>query len=1061
MKASTAPRPLAAGGSRGGGPAAPGCFCPFYYLRFSCRCAFSLSDSGFGKGVLRYVAIWLVLASTAILGGVSHATAQDDPSLAAWIQHLRGAHEPAAGQAEQVLADDPLAARAAFCLAAAWYELDRVTVAREFFTEIEQHTASSGIGALGLGTLDFHERDFAGAETHLQAALERFQNRGDRMAELVAREQLGAALIELARPPEAIAMLTAAMELAGEMDRPHALALSQLNLGRALVRTREVERAGEMLQAALSAAGQFEIPLWEGIAGIALSVLSRWRMDLDEALAYRQLALDAYRRANHLPGQARALHYIGTIHALRGELTLAMRDLHDGLALARQTGDAGEQCGCLSEMAGISFLLGDLEGALAQFTEAVRIADNPHRAGWLRINIASILAYQERYAEALPQLRQARDAVRQFGDVRNEVSALQLIGQCLCELQRYEEGLATLDEAIAISREWGIPMNEAYALHYKGHAQLIQGDLSGAESSLAAAVTIAQQTGHFDIIESSLVEQSIVARKRGAGDEALGYLEQALDVVAEVRRRSGGSPTVQREFYSEAVNTYEEMINLLYELDGEHPQQQYARRAFDVAQEAKARSFLDLLVEAEVDLRCNAHPRFQQREAEIQETIANLDEERLGANAGVADSLTADISRLESELVLLEAELRDADPRFAELRYPRPYTSADTQTKLLRPDEVLLEYSLGDSASYLWVVSDSSFSCRRLPRRPHIEAQVRELMPLITDYNVLGSDPSYFIPAARQLYESLLAPAAAEIARADRLIIAPDGILHYLPFETLLTEQPAPSAATDFASLPYLIEQAVVNYIPSVSILARLRAGERATIPSTTADLLLVGDPVQHSDDAVGMFARAAGTAQLPPLPHVGDELARLRQLVPAAQSLVLAGSDATVANLQAATDQGAYRFIHFATHGLFNEKSPQYSGLVLSPDPAVADDGFLTTAEVFALDLASEQIVLSACATALGEQVHGEGLVGLTRGFLFAGARSVVAALWDVSGRSTSLFMQEYYRLIAGAEAGSRAAAFADAKRRLIRGELVDPDGAVALDHPYFWAAFVLTGAE
>jgi CHAT domain-containing protein len=172
---------------------------------------------------------------------------------------------------------------------------------------------------------------------------------------------------------------------------------------------------------------------------------------------------------------------------------------------------------------------------------------------------------------------------------------------------------------------------------------------------------------------------------------------------------------------------------------------------------------------------------------------------------------------------------------------------------------------------------------------------------------------------------------------------------------------------------------------------------------------------------------------------------------------VVLAGADADLAHLRGSAAKGPYRYVHFATHGVFNETRPQYSGLVLGPGEG--DDGFLTTAEVFTLELDCDQVVLSACSSALGEQVTGEGLVGLTRGFLFAGARSVVAALWDVSGASTAAFMREFYGLLAGGGDNDRAGALAEVKRRLLLEGSEDSGRQGTICHPYFWAAFVLNG--
>jgi CHAT domain-containing protein len=385
----------------------------------------------------------------------------------------------------------------------------------------------------------------------------------------------------------------------------------------------------------------------------------------------------------------------------------------------------------------------------------------------------------------------------------------------------------------------------------------------------------------------------------------------------------------------------------------------------------------------------------------------------------------------------------------------------EIQEHVLKSEELLLEYSLGDSASFLFAVTPSSFHFFQLPRQELVEKQVQRILPLLRDFNLLGSDPTHFIPAARELSHTLLGLVAGEIAAAKRVIIAPHGILHYLPFEVLFQPNGERQATgPSFADLPFLVREIDVAYVPSVSALGRLRASHPAEgAPPPSRNLLLVGDPQPAAEGELSIFAQSVVGPAPSLLPYVNEEMKALQDLYPGTQSQVLAGPAATFANLRDTSQKGPYRFVHFAVHGIFNENRPQYSGLILGCGPDSEDDGFLTTSEVFSLDLDCEQVVLSACSSALGEQITGEGLVGLTRGFMYAGARSVVAALWDVSGAATADFMGDFYGLLAADQMGDRAHALAEVKRRFIREENTAQISGHTLSHPYFWAAFVLSG--
>ena len=880
------------------------------------------------------------------------------------------------------------------------------------------------------------------------------QMEADSSVPLAAGQKLGVLLIAMGRPQEAIPILQEALTRAEGSDPqvdPKITAFCLLHLGRALVHTRQVEEAGRRLNEALDAATTLGVPLWAGDAAIALSVLDRWAMDLDSSLAHRQAALASYQQAGYLKGQARARHYIGTIHVFRGELTRAMSVLQDALETARQAEFPVEIAGTLTDLAGVNFLLGDFDRALAQYEEAAAMTNHPWRRGQLSNNQGTLLADQGRHQEALPYLEKALELMRQVGDQRLEAEILLTLGRSQYELKDFSSGVANLDSAITLARQWQIPMTEAYALQYKGCAMLDQDRLDEAVRYLDEAEALARATGFFDIREVCHWAQALVARRRGYLQAALDQLTEALAVVNDVRRLSSGSSAIQAGYFSQTRKTFDELIDLLFELHTADPgdlEKRYDEQALAVVQQAKARSFLDQLREAEVQLRCQADPVYKERERDLLDRIASLEGD---------EQQTANLARLENELSLLEADLRQADPRYAELKYPRSCTLAEAQELVLRPGELLLEFHLGQQASYLWSLSKDHFGFHRLPAARDIEQQVQGLLPMLRDYNLLGDDAAYFIAQAMPLSEMLLGPVADQLATARRVIVAADGILNTVPFAVLLT---GPATGRDFAALPYLVLDVELISAPSLSGLQRLRAAvERGSAdgPATELDLLIVAQPRQERVKEVGVFARAAGVVDLPEVPFAAEEIAGITASFDPAQVTLLQGAEATEVGLLAA-GRAPHRFLHFTTHGLFNEKRPLYSGLVLEPGPD--SDGFLAVNEIFGLQLACGQVVLSACSSGLGRQISGEGLVGMTRAFLYAGAGSVLSALWDVTGSGTASFMADYYARLADSPQTAGSAALAATQRRMICGELLRADGRSAA-HPVFWAPFVLTGGR
>lgn len=855
-----------------------------------------------------------------------------------------------------------------------------------------------------------------------------------------AAMKLGALYIKLGRPQDAIPLLQRTRTaVAGDLT---AAAFCDLQLGRALVHTRQVQEAAAALGRARDEARTRDIPLWVGDACIALSVLDRWAMDLDSSLAHRREALAAYRAIGYAKGIARAQHYIGTIHVFRGELTRALQVLQEALETAREADFRVEIAGSLADLAGVNLLLGDFRSAELQYEEAARLTSNPWRRGQLANNLGALLAKEGQHAAAIGRFEEALDLMRQVGDRRLQAEILLSLGRSQYELRDFANGVAHLDSAIVLAREWQVPVAEAYALQYKGCAMLDQDRLDEAVRYLEQAETLAADTGFFDIREACLWARALVDRRSGDLPAALARLREAVRLVDDVRRRSAGSAEVQSGYFSQTRRTFDELIDLLYELHGNEPGAGYDEQALAVVQQAKARGFLDQLREAEVDLRSLADPQVQQRERELLERIAALEQQEGGA---------ARIAELETELKLLEADLRRSDPRYAELKYPRPCTLAEARDRVLQPGELLLEYHLGQNASYLWAISPDHFAFHRLPPADEITRQVEDLLPMLHDYNLLGDDAAWFTAQAVPLADLLLGPERDRIQASRRVIVAGDGILHTLPFAALPVSA---TTARDFSELPYLVRYAEVVSTPSLSALQRLR--EAATSSTARGEgLLLVGRPRPEHVRGAGVFARAAGVEDLDEVPFALEEIAGITAAWGAGRVEVLAGPEATVENLQAAAAR-PHRVLHFTTHGLYNARRPLYSGLVLEPGPG--SDSFLAVNEIFGLDLPVRQVVLSACSSALGRQIGGEGLVGMSRAFLYAGARSVLAAAWDVAGSSTASFMAAYYEQQIAHQEGP-AAALARTQRRMIAGELRRADGGSA-SHPAFWAPFVLTGS-
>ena len=489
-------------------------------------------------------------------------------------------------------------------------------------------------------------------------------------------------------------------------------------------------------------------------------------------------------------------------------------------------------------------------------------------------------------------------------------------------------------------------------------------------------------------------------------------------------------------------------------------------RALQVSEQGRARSLLDLLAESHADIRQGVDAGLLERERSVKRRLGSRAEAQSRLLGGKhtdeeAGAAAKEVQALLSELERIESEIQTVSPRFAALTQPRPLAATEIQA-LLDEDTLVLEYFLGEEHSYLWVISRSGLSSFVLPRRIEIEVAARaaydDFLKGPRAAAATGPRPT------ERLSDLILKPAAGLLGRR-RLVVVADGALHFVPFAAL------PSGAGA------LLAGHEVSSLPSASTLPLLRReiGGRAGAPMTMA---VFADPVFERGDSRVQLPQGApreapapaaaldaplgrsfrdvtsgeGSTRIARLPFTRREAIAILDLIPAGARKEALDFDASKEAVTS-EDLAQYRFVHFATHGFVDTVHPELSGLVLSlvDRQGRERDGFLSAMDVFNLKLSADLVVLSACRTALGKEIRSEGLVGLTRAFMYAGAPRVVASLWRVDDAATAELMKTFYGGMLGPRklrpaAALREAQLATAKQKRWRD-------------PYYWAAFVLQG--
>lgn len=756
----------------------------------------------------------------------------------------------------------------------------------------------------------------------------------------------------------------------------------------------------------------------------------------DQSLLAYEKALAWFRDKHDIAGTADTLNELGVTLYKLGQYDKALQALREGLELHRSLGSTSAEAASLENLGSISTHLGDLQRAEDYLREALRLwRQNRDPAGESRALGGMGIVYLGlgRKMEARLAFDQAYGLQREFDDHISATRILLELGDLALAESKYQDGLTFFEKILAVPTVEETARTRA--LVGAGSASWRLGDPVRALSLYQQALQRQRRSGDRLGEAQTIFAMARVERQQGRLEKALSLSTDACALIESLRSTVPGS-TLRASFLATNHEFYEIRVEILMDLAQLYPDHGYESAALGVSERARARSLLDLLADAQVDAGRGIAPFPHEQERVSMSKLAGLERRNLRLR-GALESYEA-----------AEMEFSTQRGGSEELRSPPPTTWPEL-AKVLDPDVALLEYSLGAKRSFLWVATRDSLTSYELPPRQTIEDLAHQAFEYLSH-----SDGWMEAAAADQalgrLSRVLLAPAASRLSY-KRLAIVPDGALEYIPFAAL--------RSPDHPELPLIAEHEIVS-LPSASVLVALRenAAHRPVAPKTVA---VFADPVFNSmDPRVAPAVRAArpeittdtrATPVFARLSYSREEAEAILRLVPAREASAFLGLDANRESVTAeALDE--YRIVHFATHSVIDTTRPELSGIVLSlVDHAGHKQlGFLGLHEISNLRLNADLVVLSACQTALGREVRGEGLIGLTRSFYGAGARSVLASLWSVNDRSTAELMARFYRAMLE-NSLSPSAALRAAQVSMLR----EP----RFRSPYYWAGFILQG--
>jgi len=856
-------------------------------------------------------------------------------------------------------------------------------------------------------------------------------------------------------------------------------ALSLHMIGLVHLQLNEFRTALPFLSEAVSLAktlkdGRLEASI-ETVIGGAQDVLG----NIGESRQHYERAITLARAYNNPAAEASALNNIGKLYNDSGDFQRALDYYLQSLPLF----DRPNQRAITLNNIGVSYAgLGEFDKAidyLQQALEILRTGNDRNAESYTLSNIGHAYKGLENYQEALKYFEQARAIQQKTGNRAQEAETLDLTGAVYSELGQPEKALAFHQQALEIQRANQNIRREAISLTNLGHVYNLLGQSQKALEQFEQSLSILRSIGDLNSAARALEGRARTELRLGDLVASRKSIEESLSLIETVRAHSG-SQQLRASYLASREKAYEFYVDLLMQLDAKDANKGYAAEALKASERGRARSFMELLNEAHVDIREGVNADLIKRERELSQLLnAKAQREiQLTARKGNQqdiDTLRKEISTLEDEYQQLQAAIRKASPAYAALTQPRPLELKEIQEQL-DPNTLLLEYSLGDERSYLWAVARDSVKSYQLPKRAEIQIVAKQVYDSLTARSVsksiettmqrqqrIAQADEQFQQSATQLSNMILGPAANAL-RKKRIVIVADGVLQYIPFAALTDPKTA-------AAEPLVLHHELIT-LPSASSLAVQRKNLAGRKPAPRM-LAVLADPVftrndprlakttspARQDDAVGAAdtrriehpTAPMGQLSIRRLPFTRLEADQILAVAPAITNLKAVDFRAN-RTLATSDELSKFRYVHFATHGYLDSARPDLSAIVLSlvDQEGKPQDGFLRSHDVFNLKLPAELIVLSACETGLGKDVRGEGLVGLTRGFMYAGARRVIVSLWNVNDKATASLMQRVY---AGILKTNKTPASS------LRAAQIEMWRQKQWHSPYYWAAFVMQG--
>jgi len=793
-----------------------------------------------------------------------------------------------------------------------------------------------------------------------------------------------------------------------------------------------------------------------------LGEVSLWKGDYDSALTSFQKSLVLWKELNREALVYRAhiiytLTNIGITYKRMGDHARALDYFYQGLELVKTLSDRGRLAEVMANIGILYIEQSDYSKATELLDRSLRIfteVNNKREIARTQVNIGVISQRLRRYDKALEAFQNGLNMAEEIDAVDIVITAQEGLGVICYEQGNYSAASEWFDRAWSLAQTTGDKIRMTEILWRKGQVAYSQGNPAESNrlSSKAADLASQYRLPLMRYLAFTLRGQSF--RAQAQYELARESFMQAIETIERMRAQVAGSEKEQQLFFEDKMSPYHNLVSLSVE-------QNNLREALKVAERAKGRVLLDVLRNGRINISASLSEKERSEERSLYSEMVSFNTkiraERLRHQPDDQriKELETSLEKARTAYEALQASLYSAHPELKAKRGLFPSFEIEAADALIPDDRsAILEYVVSDEQVFLSILTRNSREQTGIEINVYpIKIERSELSGLVEDFRkYLAVNHPGFRQLGERLYDLLIKPAVHRLRGKSSLSIIPDSVLWNLPFQALHSDENK-----------YLLEHYSIYYAPSIQTLIEMRKradrlnrspvgkgsvkrNNYSVEPGTTPHFYAVGNPAVKSD--VISQIQTVRNAPYVSLPETEREVHTIRADVYGLNgSHIRIGAAASEDKVK--TEMGKYRVIHFATHGVLNDRSPLYSYLLLAQAENTNEDGLLEAWELMNMDLEAEMVILSVCDTARGHASNGEGLIGMTWALFIAGVPTTIASQWQVPSETTTELMVEFHRNVTRM---SKAEAMRQAALKMIR----DPRYRMK---PFYWAGFIVIG--